>query len=212
MFGGNAGGGAFSEIDLFRRLKKDDGFLLSETGGCGTFTEASLGWCCGASFWAFDGAFDGLRLPMAASWPCDASEADERVEEPPNTRLKNPGLSRCGEDASFRLALPGADLSMPAALPFPRTNSLAWSLTFCGTVVPFTVRRSDCVVVLRRALCFCAAFTYTGPVEDGFCCLRGPAAMFGSGAASAFGSYLLCIDGTGLPRLIIDAVRPLASA
>lgn len=166
---------------------------------------------CGISF----GVFDCLRSPGVVSGPCDASEADERVEEPPKTRLKNPGLSRCGEGALFRLMLPDADLSplgFSPRIPFVRTNSVAWSLTFCGTVVPLTERRSDWVVVLRRALCFCAAFTYTGPVADGFCCLRGPAAIFGSGAASVTGSYLLCIDGTGLPRLIIDAVLPFASA
>lgn len=208
-FNGNAGGGAFSDIDRFLLLKKDDGFLLSARGGREALPEDSLA-CCKSSFWVFD----CLRSPGVVSWPCDGSDADERVEEPPNTRLKNPGRSRCGDGALFRLMLPGADLSPVGVspLPFVRTNSVAWSLTFCGTVVPLAERRSDCVVVFRRVLCFCAALTYTGPVAEGFCCLRGPAAMFGSGAASVTGSYLLCIEGTGLPRLIIDAVLLFASA
>lgn len=46
-------------------------------------------------------------------------------------------------------------------------------------------------------------------MADGFSFLRGPAAMFGSGAASNGDSNLLCTDGTGLPRLIMDAVLSL---
>lgn len=116
--------------------------------------------------------------------------------------------------APFLLRLSVPDLSTPGAgalvsprMPLVRTNSLAWSLTSLGilTLLLFAVRKSDCVVVLRRPLCFCAAFTYTGPIADGFSCFRGPAAMLGSGAASAKVSYLLCTDGTGLPRLIMDA-------
>ena len=41
---------------------------------------------------------------------------------------------------------PDADLSplgVSPRIPFVRTNSVAWSLTFCGTVVPLTERRSD---------------------------------------------------------------------
>jgi hypothetical protein len=140
-FNGNAGGGAFSDIDLFLLLKKDDGFLLSGWDGREMVPEDSLSGC-GISF----GVFDCLRSLGVVSGPCDASEADERVEEPPNTRLKNPGLSRCGEGALFRLMFPDADLSplgVSPRIPFVRTNSVAWSLTFCGTVVPLTERRSD---------------------------------------------------------------------
>jgi hypothetical protein len=55
-FNGNAGGGAFSDIDLFLRLKKDEGFLLSGRGGREAFPEDSLSGC-DPSF----GVFDCLR-------------------------------------------------------------------------------------------------------------------------------------------------------
>lgn len=88
-----------------------------------------------------------------------------------------------------------------------RTKSAAWFLMSCGMggLGCPAERKSCCVVILRSVLGLlleAAAFTYTGPVAEGFCILRGPPAMDGSGAASksVVDSYLLCTDGTGLPR------------
>jgi hypothetical protein len=103
-----------------------------------------------------------------------------------------------------------------------RTNSAAWLRMSCGTKWPSLMSadlKSDCVVTLRIVeVLFVfvvfgvfggAEFTYTGPVAVGFCILRGPAATIGSGAASASeeDSYLLCTEGTGRPRVRMEAVE-----
>lgn len=88
-FGGMAGGGgAFSEIDRFLLLKNEEGFLFNETGGWETFAGPSF-WCCDVSLWLFD----WLRLTLGGSAACGGSTAGKRVEDPPKTRLKNPGFS-----------------------------------------------------------------------------------------------------------------------
>lgn len=101
------------------------------------------------------------------------------------------------------VALP--DLSFVSSMLLDRTKSLALSRISGGTLGVLTALRSDCVVILRRALCFGAAFTYTGPVAFGFCNFLGPAGTMGSGAASKEVSYLLKTDGTGRPRCRIES-------
>lgn len=149
-----------------------------------------------------------------------------REETPLKTRLKKPGLSRAvGEMPRLLDAVPevgalecGAEggANVPRML-LVRTKSAAWFLMSRGIdgagASAACDRRSVCVVILRSALGLLLALTYTGPADAGSSILRGPAAMRGSGAASAspLASYLLCTEGTGRPRSSTDGPSALSA-